>query len=156
MVSNTWLRSLIQKTVWSHYNTAHIPKRYRSLYTVVLPFIYVAIGLYGLLSIAASVTSIDLVFGYLYGDMWSIALMIGGFVAFIGISFYARLIWAEAFAACMLVTLMLVYIGCIFTAAVVGAELFRFLSLLLVIIFLPFTAWRVLDITRELRPPVES
>lgn len=154
--AKVWMRGLFQKTVWSHYNTANIPPRYQLLYTFVLPFKYTAIFLYGMLSISVPLTSIDLIFGDIYGDIWSIALMLGGLFALIGVCFYARLIWLEVVSDVALVTLMVVYIGCIFIAALVGAESFRFLSLLLVIIFLPMPSWRVLDIVRELRPARES
>ena len=153
MVSaKVWWRGFAEKTVWSHYNTANIPPRYQLLYTFVLPFKYTAIMLYGMLSIAVPITSIDLVFGNIYGDIWSVALMLGGIGALVGICFYARLIWLEAVSAVMLVTLMAIYVGCIFIAAIAGAEGFRFLSLLLVFIFLPMPAWRVFDIVKELRP----
>lgn len=154
--AKVWMRGLFQKMVWSHYNTANIPPRYHFLYTFVLPLQYTAIFLYGLLSVPVSVSSIDLVFGDLYGDMWSVALMVGGFSALVGVCFYARLIWVEAVADVALVTLMLIYAVCIFIAAIAGAEHFRFLSLLLVIMFLPLPVWRVLDIVRELRPARES
>ena len=154
--AKVWMRGLFQKTVWSSYNTVNIPMRYRLLYTLVLPFKYAAIGLYGMMSINVPISSIDAVFGSLYGDMWSTTLMAAGFTALIGVCFYARLIWAECVAAVTLVTLMVIYTGCIFAASLVGAESFRFLSLLLVIIFLPMPAWRVLDIVRELRPARES
>lgn len=150
--AKVWMRGLFQRTVWSHYNTANIPPRYQFIYTFVLPFKYLMIGLYGMLSIAVSITSIDLVFGNIYGDIWSVALMVSGFGAMLGVCFYARLIWVEVVAAVMMVTLMAIYIGCIAVAAIVGAESFRFLSLLLVCIFLPMPSWRVLDIVRELRP----
>lgn len=150
------LRGLFQRTVWSHYNTAKIPPRYQLLYTTVLPLKYTAIALYGLLSIPVSVSSIDLVFGNIYGDLWSVAVMGSGLLALLGVSFYARLIWLEAIACVSMVTLMVAYLVCIFIAAVAGAEHFRFLSMLLVFIFLPMPSWRVLDIVRELRPPRES
>jgi hypothetical protein len=148
-----WVRSLQHKTVWSRSNTAKIPPRYWLLYTVVLPYKYIAIGLYGALSVGFPVTSIDLMFGELYGNIWSVMLAVCGFGAFLGISFYNRLIWMEAMATVMLVTLMVLYIGCIFLAAAFNFEQFRFLSLLLVMIFLPMPSWRVYDIVRELRPP---
>ena len=147
---------MFNKTVWSQENTANIPPRYQLLYTFVLPFKYTAIFLYGLLSVTMQVTSIDIVFGDIYGDMWSIGLMLGGLLALIGISFYARLIWLEVIADVALVTLMVIYVGCIFAAAVLGAESFRMLSLVLVTIFLPMPSWRVLDIVKELRPARES
>ena len=147
---------MFNKTVWSQENTANIPPRYQLLYTFVLPFKYTAIFLYGLLSVTMQVTSIDIVFGDIYGDMWSIGLMLGGLLALIGISFYARLIWLEIIADVALVTLMVIYVGCIFAAAVLGAESFRMLSLVLVTIFLPMPSWRVLDIVKELRPARES
>lgn len=150
--AKVWMRGMFQRTVWSHYNTANIPPRYQLLYTFVLPFKYLAIMLYGMLSIAVPITSIDLVFGNIYGDMWSIALMLGGLGALLGVCFYARLIWLEAVSAVLLVTLMLIYVGCIIIAAIGGAEPFRFLSLLLVFIFLPMPSWRVFDIVKELRP----
>lgn len=154
--AKVWMRGSFQKTVWSHYNTANIPARYRLLYTFVLPFKYLAISLYGMLSISGSVSSIDLVFGSIYGDMWSVGLAVAGFLAVLGVSFYARLIWVECVAAVTLVTLMLIYLGSLFTAAAVGAETFHVLSMLLVMMFLPMPAWRVLDIVRELRPARES
>jgi len=154
--AKVWLRGLFQKTVWSQYNTALIPPRYHLLYTFVLPFKYLAIGLYGMLSISVPISSIDLMFGGLYGDMWSVALMLGGFFALLGVCFYARLIWLECVAAVTLVTLMVIYVGCIFAAALLGEQSLRILSLLLVIIFLPMPSWRVLDIVRELRPARES
>ena len=147
------MRGLFQKTVWSHYNTAKIPPRYQLLYTLVLPFKYMMIGLYGAFSISVPITSIDLVFGPIYGDLWSFALMLSGIGALAGICFYARLIWVEIWSLLFMVTLMLTYVGAIFTASVVGAESFRFLSLLLVLVFLPMPSWRVWDIVRELRPP---
>ena len=153
--TRVWFRGLFQKTVWSHYNTNNIPPRYQLLYTFVLPFKYVAIMLYGMLSVSVPVSSIDLVFGKIYGDMWSVALLGGGLLAFVGVAFYARLIWLEAIADITLVTLMVAYIICIFIAALVGAESFRFLSLILVFIFLPMPSWRVADIVRELRPARE-
>lgn len=154
--TKVWLRSVFQKTVWSHYNTSNIPPRYQLIYTFVLPFKYLSIALYGLFSISVEVSSIDLVFGSVYGDMWSIALLSAGFISLLGILFYARLIWLEAVGAVALVTLMLVYMGCIFFAALVGAQDFRFLSMLLVVIFLPVPCWRIYDIVRELRPARES
>jgi hypothetical protein len=153
--AKVWLRGLFQKTVWSHYNTANIPPRFHLIYTFVLPFKYLSIFLYGALSVPVSISSIDLVFGNIYGDIWSIALMLGGLLALLGICFYARLIWVEVVANVALVTLMMIYVGCILVAFLVGAEEFRFLSLLLVILFLPMPCWRVLDIVRELRPARE-
>lgn len=153
--AKVWLRGLFQKTVWSHYNTANIPPRFQLLYTFVLPFKYFAIFTFGLLSISVPITSIDEVFGVIYGDIWSVALMLGGFFALVGICFYARLIWVEVVADVAMVTLMVVYIGCIFISAIVGAESFKVLPLLLVVIFLPMPSWRVLDIVRELRPARE-
>lgn len=148
-----WMRNVFQKTVWSHVMQAEIPPRYELIYTAVLPFKYFMIGMYGLLSIGAPITSIDLVFGDIYGDIWSTALATCGFGAVIGVIFYNRLIWLEALATVTMVTLMLLYVGCILTAFLLGAEAFRFLSLLLVMIFLPMPSWRVYDIVRELRPP---
>lgn len=147
------MRGWFQRTVWSHYNTANIPPRYQLIYTLMLPLKFALIGLYGALSISVPITSIDLIFGPIYGDMWSFALMVSGLGAFVGICFYARLIWVEAIALIMMVTLMALYVGAIFTAAILGAESFRFLSMLLVLVFLPMPSWRVWDIVRELRPP---
>ena len=149
----TTMRGLFQKTVWSHYNTAKIPPRYHLLYTLILPLKYALIGMYGLLSVSVTISSIDRVFGSIYGDMWSVALMAAGFASAIGIMFYRRLIWLEAVGAVLMVTLMLLYTGSIFIAALAHAEPFRYLSLLLVLVFLPMPSWRVLDIVRELRPP---
>lgn len=151
--TKVFLRGLFQLTVWSHYNTAKIPVRYQGLYTFVLPFKFFIIGLYGLLSINVPITSIDLVFGVLYGDLWSFALMIAGFGSMVGIMFYDRAIKLEAFMLVLMLTLMGFYAICIFVAAIAGAENFRYLSLLLVIVFLPMPSWRLWDIIRELRPP---
>lgn len=148
-----WARAFGQKTVWSQYNLRKIPPRYQTLYTAVLPFKFGMIGMYGLLSIGVPITSIDLVFGPIYGDFWSIFLMMSGFGAMLGIMFYDWLIKIEAFFLVFMLTLMGFYTICIFVAAVVGAESFRYLSLLLVIVFLPMPSWRMWDIIRELRPP---
>lgn len=154
MVSaRVWWRGLFQTTVWSHYNTANIPPRFQLLYTLVLPLKFLVIGGYGALSVGVPITSIDIVFGTIYGDFWSIALMLAGFGAAIGIAFYARLIRVELVALAFMVTLMTFYIGCILTASALGAESFRFLSLLLVLVFMPMPLWRILDIVKELRPP---
>jgi len=148
----TNLRGLFQKTVWSHYNTAQIPARYHLLYTVILPLKYLLIGAYGLFSINVTISSIDRVFGPIYGDMWSVTLMVSGWTAMVGIMFYKRLIWLEVLSVVLLVTLMTLYTGCIFFAAILHVETFRYLSLLLVLVFLPMPCWRVLDMIRELRP----
>jgi hypothetical protein len=147
-----WARAIGQRTVWSHYNTAKIPPRYQSLYQWVLPFKFFVIGMYGLLSIGVPITSIDLILGYIYGDIWSWGLMVAGFASFIGICFYDWLIKVEALALVIMLTLMGVYTVMIFIAAFTGAEAFRYLSLLLVIVFLPMPSWRIYDIVRELRP----
>lgn len=148
-----WARAIGQKTVWSQYNLRKIPPRYQALYTIVLPFKFFVIGLYGALSVGVPITSIDLVFGIIYGDMWSICLMLAGFGAAIGIMFYDWLIKMETFFLVLMITLMGFYTVCIFAAAISGAEGFRFLSLLLVIVFLPMPSWRLFDAIKELRPP---
>lgn len=148
-----WARAIGQKTVWSQYNLRKIPPRFQALYTIVFPFKFAVIGLYGALSIGVPITSIDFVFGVIYGDMWSFALMMSGFGAALGIMFYD---WAIKFETLMLVvmlTLMGFYAICIFAAAFTGAESFRYLSLLLVIVFLPSPSWRLYDAVREMRPP---
>jgi hypothetical protein len=154
MTAKVWMRSLLQTTVWSRYNKMNVPDRYELIYTFVLPFKYAAIAIYGLVSIAYPVTSIDLLLGGIYGDLWSFALLIGGTTAFVGICFYPKLLMMEAVAAVTLVTLMIIYVGCIFGAALFGGEPFKYLSLILVLILLPMPSWRVWDIVRELRPPV--
>lgn len=147
-----WARAIGQKTVWSQYNLRKIPPRYQMLYTLVLPFKFFVIGLYGALSIGVPITSIDLVFGVIYGDIWSFSLMLAGIGAMIGIMFYDWMIKIEAFFLVLMLTLMGFYVVCIFTAALQGAEAFRYLSLLLVIVFMPMPSWRLADIIRELRP----
>lgn len=148
-----WARALAQKTVWSSYNQRKIPPRFQTLYKVVLPFKFAIIGLYGLLSVGVPITSIDLVFGSIYGDFWSLFLMASGFGAMIGIMFYDWLIKLETLFLVFMLTLMGFYTVCIFVAAIQGAESFRFLSLLLVIVFLPMPSWRLFDAIKELRPP---
>lgn len=150
--ARVWWKRSIRHTIWNKDNLGHVPERYHFLYTLVLPLKYLAIALYGALSYAVPVSSIDLTFGYIYGDMWSIGLLAGGVGAFVGLCFYPRLLWAECVSAVLLVTLMVVYVGCIFVAALSRAEDFRYLSLILVFIFLPMPSWRVYDIVRELRP----
>ena len=147
-----WARAFFQRTVWSEYNLRKIPPRYQALYTVVLPFKFMIIGLYGALSIGVPISSIDLVFGVIYGDMWSVLLMLAGFGAAAGIMFYDWLIKMETFFLVVMITLMGFYTVCIFAAAVMGAEAFRFLSLLLVIVFMPMPSWRLWDAIKELRP----
>ena len=151
--ARVWVRGLFQKTVWSRFNMSKIPSRFQLLYTLVLPFKYFMLALYGAMSIGVPISSIDLIFGGIYGDLWSDGLMIAGILAFLGVIFYDRLLWVEVVGAVFLVTLMVLYVGCIFTAALVGAESFRLLSFLLVMVFLPMPSWRILDIVRELRPP---
>lgn len=145
--------SFIQKTIWSRHNDQRIPSRYHLLYRLILPLQYFMIALYGELSIGAEIRSIDTVFGTIYGDAWSFCLMVGGLGALVGISFYKRLIWLEAASVVVVATLMVLYIGAILFAAILHVEPFRYLSLLLVLVFLPMPCWRILDITRELRPP---
>lgn len=152
MMTSVWVRNLYQKTVWSPLNTATIPPRFQIIYTLVLPFKYLLISAYGLMSAGAPITSIDLVFGDVYGDIWSISVAVSGFAAAIGVMFYSRFIALEQWALAFMITLMLAYVGCIATAAIVQAESFRFLSLMLVLIFIPMPLWRLLDIVRELRP----
>jgi hypothetical protein len=148
-----WARAIGQKTVWSQYNLRKIPPRYQALYTVVLPFKFFVIGMYGCLSINAPITSIDLVFGPIYGDFWSFGLMIAGWGCMVGIMLYDWAIKLEAFMLVLMLTLMGFYAFCIFVAAIQGAESFRYLSLLLVVVFLPMPTWRLTDVIRELRPP---
>lgn len=148
-----WARAIAQRTVWSASNTAKIPPRYQALYQMVLPFKFFIIGLYGALSVGVPITSIDLVFGDIYGDFWSIFLMAAGFGAAIGIMLYDWAIKMEVFFLVLMLTLMGFYVVCIFVAAIQGAESFRFLSILLVIVFLPMPSWRLYDAIKELRPP---
>jgi len=142
----------MQRTVWSEYNQRKIPPRYQALYTTVLPLKLVTIGMYGLMSIGVPVSSIDLVFGVIYGDLWSVGLMVAGLGAAIGIMFYDWLIKLETFFLVLLLTLMGFYAYCIVVAALTQAQSFRFLSLLLVIVFFPMPAWRLMDAIKELRP----
>lgn len=151
--TKVWLRGLFQTTVWSHFNTAKIPPRYQLIYTFVLPVIYSFLALYGFISIGYPLSSIDLTFGIIYGDLWSFSLMLAGLGSLIGVSFYARLIWVEIISMSATVALMTWYILCLFLAAILGLENFRFLSLLLVLVTMPLPAWRIYDIIRELRPP---
>lgn len=151
-----WARAIAQRTIWNQYNQRKIPARYQLLYSVVLPFKFFVIGLYGALSINVPVTSIDLVFGPIYGDLWSTGLMLTGFAAAVGIMLYDWAIKLEVLAIVSMLTLMGFYVVCIFAAAITGAEGFRFLSLLLVIVFLPMPTWRLLDAIKELRPPRAS
>jgi len=148
-----WARAIAQKTVWSAHNTAKIPPRFQLLYQAVLPFKFLIIGLYGAGSIGVPITSIDLVFGVIYGDIWSFGLMISGFGAAIGIMLYDWAIKFEVLFLVLMLTLMGFYVVCIFTAWLQGAENFRFLSILLVIVFLPMPSWRLFDAIKELRPP---
>lgn len=148
-----FLRSLWQATVWSHYNKTDVPKRYHGIYTVVLPFKYSILALYGLISIGYPLTSIDFTMGIIYGDLWSFSLMITGLASLIGEVFYPRLLWVEAIALCGVLALMAAYVVCLFWAALAGFENFRFLSLLLVLMFIWMPGWRLWDIVRELRPP---
>jgi hypothetical protein len=148
-----WARAIAQRTVWSQYNTAKIPPRYQLLYQVVLPFKFAVIGLYGALSIGVPISSIDKVFGVIYGDMWSVGLLVAGFGAMIGIMFYDWAIKLEALMLVIMLTLMGFYVACIFIAGLAGLEAFRVLSLLIVVIFVPMPAWRMWDVIRELRPP---
>lgn len=147
-----WARAIAQKTVWSQYNQRKIPPRYQALYTVVLPFKFTIIGLYGMMSIGFPVSSIDFVFGPIYGDLWSAALMISGFGAAVGIMLYDWAIKMETAMLVFMLTLMGFYTICIFVAALIGAEQFRLLSLLLVIVFAPMPSWRLWDAIKELRP----
>jgi hypothetical protein len=147
-----WARAIAQKTVWSQYNLRKIPPRYQALYTFVLPFKLFIIGLYGAFSVGVPISSIDNVFGPIYGDMWSVGLMVAGWGAMIGIMLYDWAIKLEAFMLVCLLTLMAFYTLCIFVAAWQGTESFRILSLLIVVIFLPMPAWRLWDAIRELRP----
>ncbi len=148
-----WARAIAQRTVWNEYNQRKIPPRYQLLYSVVLPFKFLVIGLYGMLSINVPISSIDLVFGTIYGDIWSVVLMLAGFGAAVGIMLYDWAIKLEVLSLVLMLTLMAFYVVCIFSAAVSGAEGFRFLSLLLVIVFLPMPTWRLSDAIKELRPP---
>ena len=148
-----WARAIAQKTVWNEHNQRKIPPRYQLLYSVVLPFKFFVIGLYGALSIGVPITSIDLVFGIIYGDLWSILLMVSGFGAAMGIMLYDWAIKLELGMLVIMLTLMAFYVVCIFAAAITGAEGFRFLSLLLVVVFLPMPTWRLSDAIKELRPP---
>lgn len=150
-----FLRSLAQATVWSHYNKTAVPKRYQGIYTVVLPFKYTIIALYGLVSIGYPLSSIDLTMGIIYGDLWSFSLMITGLASLVGIAFYPKLLWVEAIALCGILALMGAYIICIFWAGLAGHENFRFLSLLLTAMFIWVPYWRLIDIIRELRPPAD-
>jgi len=147
-----WARAIAQKTVWSEYNMRKIPPRYQLLYSVVLPFKFAIIGLYGVFSVGYPVSSIDLTLGPIYGDMWSVALMVAGFGSMIGIMFYDWLIKLETLMLVIMLTLMAFYVACIFFAAFFGFEQFRILSLLLVVIFVPMPLWRLYDAIGELRP----
>ena len=147
-----WVRAITQATVWSEYNQRKIPPRYQLLYTFVLPFKFAAIGLYGALSVGVPITSIDIVFGTIYGDVWSLLLAASGFGAMVGIMFYDKFIKLEVASLVIILTLMGFYTVCIVIAAIVGAESFRFLSLILVIVLLPMPTWRLFDAIKELRP----
>lgn len=152
--ARVWLRGFFELTVWSHHNTAKVPPRFQAIYTLVLPFIYACLATYGLVSIGFPIGSIDFTFGVIYGDLWSFSLFVAGLASFLGMAFYARLIWVEIVAQCCVVALMLSYLFCLFLAAIQGFEGFRILSLLIVVVTMPLPAWRIYDMVRELRPPV--
>lgn len=152
IATKVWSTNLFHKTVWSRHNRADIPARYAFIYTFVLPLKFFLIGLYGAMSIGAPITSIDIIFGVIYGDIWSFGLMLTGWGSLLGIAFYPRLIRLEGAAITFMLVLMGFYMAAIFLAAAFHAEPLKYLSLVLVIVFMPMPSWRLFDIVRELRP----
>lgn len=145
-------RKVFGLTVWSSDNRSNIPPRFQIIYMVVLPLKYFMLGSYGLGSVQVSIPSIDLIFGDIYGDIWSIALAASGYGAMLGIMFYARAVRLELAASALMITLMLAFSVCVVVGAIIAPMDVRLLALLLVLVFLPLTSWRTWDIVRELRP----
>jgi len=107
---------------------------------------------YGLLILDSPTSSIRYVFGPIYADIWSYGLFVSGATALFGIVAEYKTPWVEAVGAVFLVTLLLLFaISLVVVAAVVG-ETLRVPSLPISLVLLSLTAWRILDISRELRP----
>ena len=150
----TRMRRFVRSTIWDPSLLEEVPRRFRGIYTVVLPIkyaLFAAFGIIGALTIVPSVaiaTSVD------YGDLWTAMVGLTGLICFAGLVFrreslelYALIALVIGFATYPLSALLLWITTGDLNRAALGVGLWVFLIL---------PMWRVTDIVRTIRKRRES
>lgn len=143
-------RRLIDRTIWSPNLLQEVPPRFRTIYTVLLPFKYTVLFVFGILS---SLSRVDGAIARLttgaYSDLWPPALATASLLALLGLAFrrWVLELWATSFV----LALLLVYPIALAASAIASRELRTGALAIGLLVLLASPAWRVADIVRTER-----
>lgn len=155
-VGGVWRKSearLLVGTIWERALLEEVPRRFRPIYTIVLPLKYFIFTLFGLLASANRIPTIDHLTSVDYGDLWTAMVGLTASLCLAG------LIWRreqlELYSLILLCAGLATYpIGAAVLAIAGDSDRAPLAVGLFVFLVLPI--WRIFDLVRTLRLRKES
>lgn len=144
-----WRSRHLRGTVWDPgILDAEVPRRFQSLYTVVLPLKLALFAGFGIAGTIVRVPTVDLVTSVNYGDVWTVMLGLTAVLALAG-EIYRR----EQLALYSTIALVIGYatypLGALVLTA--GGDLDRAPLAIGLWVLVVTPAWRIIDLVRTIR-----